>query len=37
MSAEMTYKYYNNFMWNGRYAKCIPFEETLDLMKQQVK
>lgn len=33
MSGEMTYKYYNIMMWNGRYAECIPFEKTLDLMK----
>ena len=32
MSAEMTYKYYNEFMWNGRYAECISLEKTLELM-----
>lgn len=33
MTAGSTYQYYNEFMWNGRYAKCISFEETLELMK----
>lgn len=33
MSAEITYKYYNDFIWNQRYAQCISFEETLELMK----
>ena len=32
MSAEMTYKYYNEFMWNGRYAECISLEKTLEMM-----
>ncbi len=32
MAAEQTYRYYNNFMWNRRYARCISFEETLELM-----
>lgn len=30
MSAEKSYRYYNEFMWNGRYAKCISLEETID-------
>lgn len=33
MSAEMTYKYYNEFIWNGRYAECISFEEALELIR----
>ncbi len=32
MTAEHTYCYYNEFMWNKRYAECISFEETLELM-----
>ena len=32
MSAEQTYNYYNEFMWSGRYAECISFEEVLELM-----
>ena len=35
MSAEMTYQYYNEFMWNGRYAQCVSFEETLELMSAE--
>lgn len=34
MSAEKTYDYYNNFIWDKRYAKCISVEETLDLMRR---
>lgn len=33
MSAEQSYKYYNEFMWSGRYAECIPLEETINRMK----
>lgn len=32
MSAEQTYSYYNEFMWNRRYAECISFEKALELM-----
>ena len=32
MSAENTYKYYNDFMWKRRYAECITFEEALEMM-----
>ena len=32
MTAEQTYKYYNEFMWNRRYAECISFEKALELM-----
>ena len=31
MTAEQSYHYYNEFMWNKRYAECIPFEKTLEL------
>ena len=34
MSAEQIYKYYNEFMWNGRYAECISFEEALERMNE---
>lgn len=33
MSAEQSYKYYNEFMWNERYAKCISLDETFKRMK----
>ncbi len=32
MSAELTYNYYNNFIWNKRYADCISFEETVEML-----
>ena len=32
MTAELTYNYYNNFIWNKRYAECISFEETLKML-----
>lgn len=33
MSAEQSYQYYNEFMWNGRYAQCISLDETIEKMK----
>ncbi|MCC0658115.1 MULTISPECIES: cysteine hydrolase family protein [unclassified Clostridioides] len=33
MSAEQSYKYYNEFIWNERYAECISVDETLRRMK----
>lgn len=32
MTAEETYKYYNRFMWSGRYAASVSMEETLRIM-----
>ena len=32
MTAEQTYRYYNEFMWNKRYAECISFKAVLELM-----
>lgn len=34
ISAEQTYRYYNEFMWNKRYAECISFEEALARMNR---
>lgn len=34
MSAEQIYNYYNDFMWNKRYAECISFEETIVRMSR---
>lgn len=34
MSAEETYRYYNEFMWNRRYAECVAFEEALELIRK---
>lgn len=33
MSAEQSYKYHNEFLWNRRYAECVSFEKTLEMMK----
>ena len=33
MTGEQSYKYYNDFMWKGRYAECISVEETIKRMK----
>lgn len=33
MPAEKTYQYYNEFIWTGRYAKCISLSETLKIMR----
>lgn len=35
LSAEKTYHYYNEFIWKGRYAECISFEETLERIRKQ--
>ncbi|MBD5475380.1 MAG: cysteine hydrolase [Lachnospiraceae bacterium] len=34
VSAEDSYKYYNEFMWKGRYAECISLDETIERMKK---
>ncbi len=33
MTGAQTYKYYNEFMWNKRYAKCVSFDEAVDMFK----
>ncbi len=32
MTSEQTYRYYNEFMWNNRYAKCVKMSEALDMI-----
>lgn len=34
MSAKTTYQYYNELIWNGRYAQCVSFEEAIQLIKK---
>jgi len=34
MSAEQSYKYYNEFIWEGRYAQCISVEETINRISE---
>ena len=33
MSGENSYRYYNEMMWNGRYAKCVDIKEVIEIMK----
>jgi len=37
LTAEKTYNYYNAFIWNKRYAECLPYEAVLALMNGQTK
>jgi len=32
MTAEETYKYYNGFIWNKRYAECVSFEKVVEMV-----
>lgn len=34
MTGEQSYKYYNEFIWDNRYAKCISMNEALELIKK---
>ena len=34
MTGEQSYKYYNEFMWKGRYAERISVEEMIKKMKK---
>ena len=34
MTAENSYRYYNELLWNGRFAECISFEKTLELINR---
>ncbi|WP_191013725.1 isochorismatase family protein [Treponema zioleckii] len=35
MSAETAYRYYNEFLWNGRFAKCISMDEATKLLESK--
>ena len=35
MSGEATYRYYNEMMWPGRFAKCVSMDEAKDLLAQE--
>lgn len=37
MSSELTYNYYNSFIWKKRYAECISFEEAQEMLRAVVK
>ena len=32
LSGETTYKYYNEFIWNNRYAKCVSMKTALEML-----
>ncbi len=32
MTGEQTYRYYNEFMWKNRYAKCVKMAEVLEMI-----
>ena len=32
LSGEQTYHYFNTFIWNRRYAECIPITDALSMM-----
>lgn len=34
MTGKSSYRYYNEFMWNGRYAECISVSDTVKKMEQ---
>lgn len=34
MTGKSSYRYYNEFMWNGRYAECVSVEDTIKMMRQ---
>lgn len=36
MTAENTYRYYNEFIWNGRYAECLSFEKMLARFRENI-
>ena len=35
LSSETTYRYYNEFIWSGRYAMCVPFDEAITLISDK--
>ena len=34
MTAETTYRYYNEHMWPGRFADCVTFDEAMDMIQK---
>lgn len=32
MSRDLCYHYYNDFVWNGRYARCVSMEEAVEML-----
>lgn len=36
MSAEQSYRYYNEFMWKNRYAECVSVENVIGIMEESL-
>lgn len=34
MAKDVCYHYYNDLIWNGRYARCVSREEALEMLKE---
>ncbi len=34
MTAEQSYRYYNEFMWKNRYAECVSVEKVIGIMEE---
>lgn len=37
MKKEVSYHYYNEFVWPKRYARCVPMKEAVDLLRGVVR
>lgn len=37
MTAETSYKYYNEFMWQWRYANCVKFNEAAEMITGKIQ
>ena len=37
LPGEMTYKYYNEFIWKNRYAKCVSMRTALEMLRGERK
>lgn len=34
MTGEESYRYYNEFMWKGRYAECVSVSQAVEMMRR---
>ena len=37
MKQDTAYHYFNDFVWPGRYARCVPMEEAINLLQTAKK
>jgi nicotinamidase-related amidase len=35
MTKNVCYHYYNDFLWNGRYARCVSMEEAVEMLAEK--